>query len=87
VQSGHAGRLFRPGTLKEDTMSRVTTPPPAPGLVGQPGQQIPQEKIAQRAYEKWLKRGCTHGRDVQDWTEAEAELRAEMRSGGSGTRR
>ena len=68
-------------------MSRVTAPPANP-LVGQPGQQqVPQEKIAQRAYEKWLKRGCTHGRDIQDWTEAEAELRAEMRTGGTGTRR
>ena len=38
---------------------------------------IPQEKIAQRAYEKWMKRGCTHGNHMQDWTEAEAELRAE----------
>ena len=41
------------------------------------GSHIPQEKIAQRAYEKWMKRGCTHGCDQQDWTEAEAELRAE----------
>jgi hypothetical protein len=38
---------------------------------------IPLEKIAQRAYEKWLKRGCGHGGDLQDWVEAEAELRAE----------
>jgi Protein of unknown function (DUF2934) len=46
------------------------TPAPATG-------QIPHEKIAQRAYEKWMKRGCPHGTDVQDWVEAEAELRAE----------
>ena len=31
-----------------------------------------------RAYEKWCKRGCTHGNDVQDWVDAEAELRAEQ---------
>jgi hypothetical protein len=35
-----------------------------------------------RAYQKWLKRGCPHGTDVQDWIEAEAELRAET-AGGS----
>jgi hypothetical protein len=40
--------------------------------------QVPRDKIAQRAYEKWLKRGRTHGHDLQDWIEAEAELRAEM---------
>jgi hypothetical protein len=30
-----------------------------------------------RAYEKWLKRGQSHGGDVRDWLEAEAEVRAE----------
>ena len=39
---------------------------------------IPHEKIAMRAYEKWVKRGRPHGTDMQDWTEAENELRAEM---------
>jgi hypothetical protein len=47
--------------------------------------QVPREKIAMRAYEKWMKRGCTHGHDQQDWMEAEAELRTEMRSGGYGS--
>ncbi len=36
---------------------------------------IPREKIAMRAYEKWCKRGRPHGTDKQDWTEAETELR------------
>jgi hypothetical protein len=40
--------------------------------------QIPRERIAQRAYEKWMKRGCPHGSDMQDWIEAERELMAEM---------
>jgi hypothetical protein len=39
--------------------------------------KIPHEKIAMRAYEKWCERGCPHGSDQQDWTEAEAELRVE----------
>jgi hypothetical protein len=48
--------------------------------------KIPHEKIAMRAYEKWVKRGRPHGSDVQDWIEAEAELRAEMaRTGMGGT--
>lgn len=50
----------------------TTTPPP------QPQTQIPHEKIAMRAYEKWVKRGRPQGTDVQDWIEAETELRAEM---------
>jgi hypothetical protein len=40
-------------------------------------QQIPHEKIAMRAYEKWCRRGRTHGHDMQDWIEAEQELRNE----------
>jgi hypothetical protein len=58
-------------------MSRIVTPP-APTTT--PPVAVPQEKIAQRAYEKWLKRGCTHGNDRQDWLDAEAELKAEYRT-------
>jgi hypothetical protein len=46
-----------------------TTPPTA---------TVPHEKIAMRAYEKWLKSGCPHGCDRQHWMEAEQELKAEM---------
>lgn len=47
--------------------------PPQPATI-----EIPTEKIAQRAYEKWVNRGCTPGSSDQDWLEAEAELRAEF---------
>lgn len=56
-------------------MSRIVTPPVSPTT---PPVAVPQEKIAQRAYEKWLKRGCIHGNDRQDWLEAELELKAEF---------
>jgi hypothetical protein len=42
--------------------------------------QVSREHVAKRAYEKWLKRGCTHGNDMQDWIEAEKEVIAEMRA-------
>ena len=45
--------------------------------------KVPHDKVAQRAYEKWCKRGCQHGSDRQDWMEAEAEVRAEMSRQGS----
>jgi len=38
----------------------------------------PQEKVAARAYQKWMQKGCKHGHDQQDWLEAEAEIKAEM---------
>lgn len=46
-----------------------------------PTDHIPHERIAMRAYEKWLKRGCPQGCDKQDWLEAENELRDEKRRG------
>ncbi len=61
-------------------MSRIGTPP-----TSQPASQVkvPHEKIAMRAYEKWVKRGQQHGNDLQDWVEAENELRAEMTKSAS----
>ena len=56
-------------------MSRVVTPPQVQPTA--PPQRVPHEKIAMRAYEKWVKRGFSHGSDVRDWLEAEAELRVE----------
>ncbi|MCS6849584.1 MAG: DUF2934 domain-containing protein [Gemmataceae bacterium] len=51
----------------------TTTSSPLPAT-----PKIPHEKIAARAYEKWVKRGRPQGTDKEDWYEAEAELRAEM---------
>jgi hypothetical protein len=33
--------------------------------------------IAKRAFEKYEARGCVHGFDLQDWTNASRELTAE----------
>lgn len=63
-------------------MSRVVTPSQAQPNTMQPTSSqpllIPHEKIAMRAYEKWLKRGRPQGTDMQDWLEAENELKTEM---------
>jgi hypothetical protein len=39
---------------------------------------IPHDKIVARAYEIWVRKGKPHGRDFENWVEAEAELRAEF---------
>lgn len=57
-------------------MSRTVTPPAAQPAA--PPVKLPYDKIAMRAYEKWVKQGQPPGRDVQNWLEAEAELRAEF---------
>ena len=58
-------------------MSRVVNSPLAQPAKA-PGNPIPHEKIAMRAYEKWVKRGRPQGTEMQDWSEAEAELKSEM---------
>ena len=35
-----------------------------------------RERIAKRAYELYLERGCRPGRDVEDWVDAEREMLA-----------
>jgi hypothetical protein len=32
--------------------------------------------VARRAYDLYLARGCAHGHDVDDWLQAEQQLRA-----------
>ena len=66
-------------------MSRVTTPPtakpvstPATAKPASSSVQVPHDRIAMRAYEKWMKRGCPQGTAVQDWIEAEAEVRRRL---------
>jgi hypothetical protein len=42
-----------------------------------PAQQatVTNSDIVRRAYDLYLGRGCEHGRDVEDWLQAERELR------------
>jgi hypothetical protein len=39
-----------------------------------PSSAVDQDLVAQRAYERYQQRGSEHGRDQQDWFEAEREL-------------
>jgi hypothetical protein len=61
-------------------MSRVTTPPTAHPATQPPmtAAKIPHERIAMRAYDKWVKKGRPEGTSLQDWYEAEAELMKEL---------
>ena len=37
---------------------------------------VTNSDVARRAYDLYLGRGCEHGHDVDDWMQAERELRA-----------
>lgn len=65
--------------MSRATSTSAPTMQPATTTMHSP---IPQDRIAKRAYEKWMKGGCKHGCDQQHWLEAEAELKREM--GGMG---
>ena len=56
-----------------NTVSSAVATADAPAVV-----EIPHDKIAARAAEIWERNGHPHGQDVQNWMEAEAELRAEF---------
>ena len=64
-------------------MSRITTPQTTPTNTPQNQTKVPHDKIAMRAYEKWIKRGRPQDSGEQDWLEAEAELRVEQTRGGN----
>ena len=71
-------------------MARNKPHPPAPNETQAPlngktgGAPLSEERIAERAYHKWLARGCPSGDDLRDWYEAQEELqRAD--SGATGT--
>jgi hypothetical protein len=41
---------------------------------------LTHERVAERARALWLASGCVPGRDEQNWREAEARLKAELKS-------
>lgn len=66
-------------------MSRSTKPatpatarrptPTADSISARPAQTPTYEEIAVRAYEIYIARGAQEGRDLEDWYQAENELR------------
>lgn len=42
--------------------------------------EVTNEMIALRAWEIWNREGCPHGRDFENWLQAESELQEELSS-------
>ena len=76
-KSGKSSVLTRTGVAGGAKVAPLrpvnTRPPQATAKV-----EIMRERIAQRAYDIWVKQGCCHGHDQGHWLEAERQLRVEM---------
>jgi hypothetical protein len=59
-----------PGPITGSSPSVATAAEP----VAAPDGGHPRERIAARAYERYLERGGGHGRETEDWLEAEKEI-------------
>ena len=46
--------------------------------------ELTWERVAAKAYELYVSRGRTEGHDLDDWLQAESELRSEMVSASTG---
>lgn len=70
-----------------ETLNQVVgtpaTVPIATGEIQKPVESLaatpPHEEIARRAYQLYEERGGKHGRDLDDWFQAERELRQRLR--------
>ena len=63
----------RPAQRPSLTSEAVTSPLEA--------SQLSDDEIAREAFERFQRRGAEHGGDVDDWLEAERELRERRRQG------
>ncbi len=64
------GAPARRTTSRRATGDAPETPPPSP-----PNGGAEHDAIARRAYDIYRSRGGSHGSDVEDWLEAERQLR------------
>jgi hypothetical protein len=61
-----------------DTASDRSSNPSTPEPV-----RVTEQEIAERAYALYLARGCQPGHDIDDWLQAEQELRGGAAGGSS----
>jgi hypothetical protein len=79
VSAESAGTGTAPGRARNDGKAGQTTLA-SPGSASLATARLTHEQVAERARALWLASGCLPGRDVQNWWEAEAQLRAELSS-------
>jgi hypothetical protein len=84
--SFHSYLMFKWGILMANAprrrASKVVTMSTAESNVpaGNQSANFPEHEIAHRAFELYCERGCQHGHDIDDWLQAERELRDSVMS-------
>ncbi|MCL5280952.1 MAG: DUF2934 domain-containing protein [Planctomycetes bacterium] len=79
TREGFAGTATAPGYPPSAAKTGPMTPI-LPGRASLAATALTYEQIAERAKALWRASGCLSGRDVQNWLEAEAQLKAELKS-------
>jgi hypothetical protein len=67
-------------TSKRGIDSVRTDAMPQPDVTGRPNGKPTDDEVRVRAYHRYLERGATPGNDLDDWVEAEKELRSGRQS-------
>ena len=66
---------MKPKTAREDTAHKEHDAAESANMQPEPSGVPSPEEIQQRAYELHLEGGCVHGRDLDDWLQAERDLK------------
>jgi len=66
---------LRTSSAGESNASRANVPLPSRATDTSVYPSVSEEQVRRRAYELYMQRGGSHGKHVDDWYRAEAELR------------
>jgi hypothetical protein len=76
--------MAKPRRKPDDTDIAELSPPELPGDAAP--ATMDRDRVAQRAYELYLARGCGEGQDLDDWLCAEREISRDRTVEGSSSR-
>ena len=69
-----------PKSARQRTDNVLTMPSVEPSPAAAIPSDVTERDIARRAFERYCNRGCEDGHDVEDWLNAERELRDASKS-------
>ena len=70
------GSRFTVGSLTTKTSASTSTPSTSSTVKSNPKKSPSSDEIAKRAWEIWNRNGCRPGGELENWLQAEKELRS-----------